>query len=162
MENINKKELIIITDNGKYTALGNTEDYKTHHIDCLIEYAFYNTNFKTTESDDSKLFHKIIYYLIIKGDAVYLHSQGYGLLYMPSIPTGKQIDTLYKIFSQLQPTTIYTNYDIKMNKQGQITGSMVNGEENTKAIDSYLDETKSKKSNQPKILKKRMIKDDNQ
>ena len=64
MENINKKELIIITDNGKYTALGNTEDYKTHHIDCLIEYAFYNTNFKTTESDDSKLFHKIIYYLI--------------------------------------------------------------------------------------------------
>ena len=81
---------------------------------------------------------------------------------MPSIPTGKQIDTLYKIFSQLETTTIYTNYDIKMNKQGQITGSMVNGEENTKAIDSYLDETKSKKSNQPKILKKRMIKDDNQ
>lgn len=159
MDNINNKMLIVVDKDGNYKSLGNLNNYDEYHIDNLMDYAFFTypkVNFTNENRNDA--FHKIIYCLISDDKAVYLHSKGYGLLFMPKNQTPNQIKTLYDIFEKLDKTCIYVNYNLKLNESNKLNGSMTSYKENALALDEYLNkkaqELAYKKTNKQLIRKK--------
>ncbi len=140
MDNINNKTFIVVHSDGKFESFGDINNYDEHHIDHLLDYAYFNyPKINLTNENKSDAFNKIIYYLTEANKVVYLHSQGYGLLFMPKHQTQRQIETLYNIFETLEKTYIYINYDLKLDENGKLEGTTSNQLENTSAIDEYLD-----------------------
>lgn len=139
MDDINNKNLILVDKDGNYKGLGNINNQDEHHIDSLINYALFvypTINFKS--ENKSETFHKIIYCLIADDKAVYLHSQGYGLLFMPKNHTDSQINALKNVFKKLDKTYIYVNYNLKLNKNNNLSGDLTMYRENELALDEYL------------------------
>ena len=139
MDNINNKMLIVVDKDGNYKSLGNLNNYDEYHIDNLMDYAFFTypkVNFTNENRNDA--FHKIIYCLISDDKAVYLHSKGYGLLFMPKNHTDSQINALKNVFKKLDKTYIYVNYNLKLNKNNNLSGDLTMYRENELALDEYL------------------------
>ena len=103
---------------------------------------WYNNDLaKQIGADDLHTNEEIIIYLNTLGNIVYLHSAGYGLIYMPKEVSDKQIESLYQLLSSFPKTPIYIDYNL-MRKNGKIVPQeIINSDDslrNTQLLDKFL------------------------
>ena len=144
--NINDYKLAIICgaedENGLIRFFGENNEYR-YHLECLKDYlyTYYNDLAKQIGADDLRANEEIIIYLNTLGDIVYLHSLGYGLLFIPKEVSEKQIDTLYELFSSIEKMPIYIDYHL-VRKHGKIVAQeIINADddlENTEFLDKFF------------------------
>lgn len=121
---INNYKLAIICgtedEDGLIRYFGENDEYR-YHLECLKDYlyTYYNDLAKQIGADDLRSNEEIIIYLNTLGNIVYLHSLGYGLLFIPKEVSEKQIESLYGLFSKLDKMPIYIDYHL-IRKNGRI------------------------------------------
>ena len=109
MLDVNDYKLVVINgladEDGLIRFFGENSEYR-FHLDALKDYlyTYYNELAETINADDKKNNNEIIVYLNEIGDIVYLHSPGYGLLYIPKQISEKQVVSLYDLFNSFEKT----------------------------------------------------------
>ena len=146
MFNVNDYKLIIITgskdEDGAIRFFGEASEYR-FHLDALKDYlyTYYNELAETINADDKKNNNEIIVYLNEIGDIVYLHSPGYGLLYIPKQISEKQVVSLYDLFTSFETTPIYIYYNLTRKEDGIYLEDIVDyvqGNENYETLDNFF------------------------
>lgn len=147
MENNNKYKMAVVCgpedEDGLIRYFGESDEYM-YHLDCLKDYlyTYYNDLAKQIGADDLRSNEEIIIYLNILGNIVYLHSPGYGLLFIPKEVTEKQIASLYEMVSTFPKTPIYIDYNL-VRKHGKILPMEIidysDGLENTEVLDRFFE-----------------------
>lgn len=146
MEDISKYRMAVISgmedEDGLIRYFGETDEYR-QHLDCLKDYlyTYYNDLAKQIGADDLNDNLDLIIYLNTLGDIVYLHSPGYGLLFVPKEISKKQIESLYELLSSFEKTPIYIDYNL-VRKNGKVIPEEIidyPGEiSNTEVLDRFL------------------------
>ena len=75
------------------------------------------------------------------GDIVYLHSIGYGLLFVPKQISRNQIMALYDVFNSFERTPIYIDYNLTRREDGIFPEDIVDyveGNENYETLDNFF------------------------
>ena len=147
MKNINDYKLVVICgtkdEDGLIRYFGESNEYK-FHIDCLKDYMYtYHSDLaESINADALKDNNELIIYLNNIGDIIYLHSFGYGLLFVPERISEKQFISLYALFSSFEKMPIYINYNLyrEDNKiKLEENFSYVKGLENTEILDKFFE-----------------------
>lgn len=146
MENINDYRMAIICgpddEDGLIRYFGENEEYR-FHLECLKDYlyTYYNDLAKQIGADDLRANEEIIIYLNTLGNIVYLHSPGYGLLFVPKEISENQINSLYTLFSSFEKTPIYIDYNL-VRKHGKVLAEELidysDDLENTELLDRFF------------------------
>lgn len=144
--NFDKYKMAVICgpddEDGLIRFFGEVDEYR-YHLECLKDYlyTYYNDLAKQIGADDLRNNEEIIIYLNAMGNIVYLHSPGYGLLFIPKEVTEKQIESLYKMASSFSKTPIYIDYYL-IRKHGKILAQEIvdydDDLENTEVLDRFL------------------------
>ena len=130
-------------DDGLIRFFGRKDEEYFLHLEVLKDYlyTYYNDLAKQIGADDLHTNEEIIIYLNTLGNIVYLHSAGYGLIYMPKEVSDKQIESLYQLLSSFPKTPIYIDYNL-MRKNGKIVPQeIINSDDslgNTQLLDKFL------------------------
>lgn len=129
--NINESQVMIIDKMGTDFLRGDIHDLGTSHLDILTDFIYENY---TPEIDLFNGFHgdvteKLANFLTLQGNIVYLHSAGYGLLYMPKYITIVQVDKLYERFEELDKNNIYIDGYLDSNSQYELLQEVTSNEE---------------------------------
>ena len=113
MENINDYMLVSISHNNQMIFFGDTNEYR-FHLDCLKDYfyIYYSKLAEEIDVDNIKCIEKIILYLIDEGNIIYLHSLGYGLVFVPEIISNEQLNLLHKLCLLLDNIPLYFVYNL--------------------------------------------------
>ena len=145
-DNFDKYKMAVICgpdeEDGLIRFFGEVDEYR-YHLECLKDYlyTYYNDLAKQIGADDLRNNEEIIIYLNAMGNIVYLHSPGYGLLFIPKEVTEKQIESLYKMASSFSKTPIYIDYYLTR-KHGKILAQEIvdydDNLENTEVLDRFL------------------------
>lgn len=147
MFDVNDYKLVVITgfedNDGTIRFFGQSNEYR-FHIEALKDYlyTYYNSLTEDIRVDDKRDNTEIIFYLNDIGDIVYLHSPGYGVLYIPKQISEKQSIALYDLFNSFEITPIYINYNL-IKKDDEIYPEDIinysNGNENYETLDNFFD-----------------------
>lgn len=146
MLNVNDYKLVVITGSNEDEIIrffGKTDEYR-FHLDALKDYlyTYYNSLAEAINADNKKSNNEIIIYLNAFGDIVYLHSKGYGLLFVPKQITEKQKTALYDLFNSFERTPIYIDYNLtRLDDEIFLEGivNYVDGNENNETLDNFFD-----------------------
>lgn len=146
MEDIRNYRMAVICgpddEDGLIRYFGEIEEYR-YHLECLKDYlyTYYNDLAKQIGADDLRNNEDIIIYLNTLGNVVYLHSPGYGLLFVPKEVSDKQIDSLYTLLSSFEKTQIYIDYNL-VRKHGKVLAEEIvdysDDLENTEVLDRFF------------------------
>lgn len=146
MIDVNDYKLVVIkgskNEDGALHFFGEVSEYR-FHLDALKDYlyTYYNELAETTNADDKKNNNEIIVYLNEIGDIVYLHSPGYGLLYVPKQISEKQVVSLYDLFNSFEKMPIYINYNLIRKEDEVYPEDIINysdGMENCETLDNFF------------------------
>lgn len=144
MLDVNHYRLVVITGDDDETIrfFGESSEYR-FHIDALKDYlyTYYKSLADDIDVDNEKNINEIIFYLNNMGDIVYLHSKGYGVLYVPKQINKKQIMALYNLFNSFEKTPIYINYNLIKKEDGIYSEEIINyceGMENYETLDNFF------------------------
>ena len=146
MFNVNDYKLIIITgskdEDGVIRFFGEASEYR-FHLDALKDYlyTYYNDLANQIGADDLKDNNDLLIYLTTLGNIVYLHSPGYGLLFVPKEISENQINSLYTLFSSFEKTPIYIDYNLIRKEDGIYPEDVINyseGMENYEMLDNFF------------------------
>ena len=144
--NFDKYKMAVICgpdeEDGLIRFFGEVDEYR-YHLECLKDYlyTYYNDLAKQIGADDLRNNEEIIIYLNAMGNIVYLHSPGYGLLFIPKEVTEKQIESLYKMASSFFKTPIYIDYNLIRKEDGIYPEDIINysdGMENCETLDNFF------------------------
>ena len=75
------------------------------------------------------------------GDIVYLHSTGYGLLFVPKQISKNQMMALYDLFTSFERTPIYIDYNLTRKEDGIYPEDIVDyveSNENYETLDNFF------------------------
>lgn len=146
MLNVNDYKLVVITGledkDGEICFFGETSEYR-FHLEALKDYlyTYHNDLAESINADDMKNNNDLIFYLNEMGDIVYLHSPGYGLLFLPKQISKNQIMSLYDLFTSFEKTPIYINYNLTRQgneiKPEDVT-NYFEGMENYQTLDNFF------------------------
>ncbi len=146
MLNVNDYKLVIIAgskeEDGMIRFFGESSEYR-FHLDALKDYlyTYYKSLAEDINADDKKNYNEIIIYLNEMGDIVYLHSIGYGLLFVPKQISRNQIMALYDVFNSFERTSIYIDYNLTRREDGIFPENIVDyveGNENYETLDNFF------------------------
>ncbi len=143
MENINNYKMAVICgyeeDDGLIRFFGENDEYR-YHLECLKDYlyTYYNDLAKQIGADDLRGNEEIIIYLNTLGNIVYLHSLGYGLLFIPKEISEKQVESLYNLFSKIDKMPIYIDYHL-VRKHGKIVAQEIIDSDDALSNTEFLD-----------------------
>lgn len=145
MLNVNDYKVVVINgledEDGLIRFFGETNEYR-FHLDALKDYlyTYYNDLANAINADGMKNNNDIIIYLNDMGNIVYLHSPGYGVLFMPKQITRNQIMSLYDLFTSFEKTPIYIDYNLTRQEEvlPEDTVGYVEGNENYETLDSFF------------------------
>lgn len=134
---INESQVMIIDKMGTDFLRGDIHDFNSSHLDFLSEFIYENYN---SEPNLFSGFHgdvtdKLARFLKEKGNIVYLHTIGYGLLYMPKYMTIVQIEKLYERFNELDKNNIYIDDYSDSETQCEMLNEINN---NVEILDNYF------------------------
>ena len=145
MHDVNDYKMVVIRngeEDGWIYFFGDAREYR-FHVDALRDYlyTYYNDLAKQIGADDLRANEEIIIYLNTLGNIVYLHSPGYGLLFIPKEISENQINSLYTLFSSFEKTPIYIDYNL-VRKHGKILAEEIidysDDLENTEVLDRFF------------------------
>lgn len=103
---INNSQATIINNEGQPIFLEDIEDMFTSHVDALNNYIQMKYGKSTTSSSIyNDQLEALTHFLVKQGNIVYLHSEGFGLLYFPQEITNESKTTIYNLFEKLDPKT---------------------------------------------------------
>ena len=145
MLNVNDYKLVIIAgseEDGTVRFFGEASEYR-FHLDALKDYlyTYYKSLAEDINADDKGHNNEIIIYLNEMGDIVYLHSIGYGLLFVPKQISRNQIMALYDVFNSFERTPIYIDYNLTRREDGIFPEDIVDyveGNENYGTLDNFF------------------------
>ena len=141
--NFDKYKMAVICgsdeDDGLIRLFGESDEYR-YHLECLKDYlyTYYNDLAKQIGADDLRNNEEIIIYLNTLGNIVYLHSPGYGLLFIPKEISEKQIESLHRLVSSFVKTPIYIDYHL-VRKYGKIVAQEIIDSADDLSNNEFLD-----------------------
>lgn len=146
MLNMNDYKLVVISglkdEDGLIRFFGEISEYR-FHLEALKDYmyTYYSDLAEDINADDMKHNNDLIICLNDMGNIVYLHSPGYGLLFMPKQVSKNQIMSLYNLFNSFEKTPIYIDYNLTRQENGVYPEDIVDyvvGNENYETLDNFF------------------------
>ena len=137
-------------DDGLIRFFGEKNEYM-YHLECLQDYfyTFYPDLAYKVDADSMHTNEEIIMQLNNLDEIIYLHSPGYGLLFMPKEVSKKQTESLYHLFSSFEKTSIYIMYNLKKEDSKILSDEVMEIDDslkNTDILDKFFDDKEMKKA----------------
>lgn len=141
MENIDDYWIAVISDEIRFFGKKD-EDYR-YHLEVLKDYlyTYYDDLAKQVDADKFKTNEEIIVYLNVLNNIVYLHSFGYGLLFIPKNVSEDQIKLLYDLFDSMDKIPIHIVYNLTRKHNGIKPDEIMdsnNDLDNTEFLDKFF------------------------
>ena len=141
MENIDDYWIAVISD--EIRLFGKKDEDYRYHLEVLKDYlyTYYDDLAKQVDADKFKTNEEIIVYLNVLNNIVYLHSFGYGLLFIPKNVSEDQIKLLYDLFDSMDKITIHIDYNLTRKHNGIKPDEIMdsnNDLDNTEFLDKFF------------------------
>ena len=141
MENIDDYWIAVISD--KISFFGKKDEDYRYHLEVLKDYlyTYYDDLAKQVDADKFKTNEEVIVYLNVLNNIVYLHSFGYGLLFIPKNVSEDQIKLLYDLFDSMDKIHIHIDYNLTRKHNGIKPDEIMdsnNDLDNTEFLDKFF------------------------
>ena len=145
MHDVNDYKMVVIRngeEDGWIYFFGDAREYR-FHVDALRDYlyTYYDKLAEEINADDIKDNRQLIIYLNDMGHIVYLHSPGFGLLFMPKAISEEQKKSLYNLFDSFEKTPIHIDYNLTRKDDGifpEENVNYINDNENVETLDKFF------------------------